>query len=158
MAICGTWHASWTVADMGRSLAFYVDMLGLEIVHEQIQDNAYTRKLVGVSDARLHVVLLKIPGHDPGRSGHVIELVEYQHPKGARLDTTPSNICAAHFAFIVDDAADMHRQLSTAGVSFVSPPVAITAGRNRGGYTCYLRDPDGFVLEIFQAPNRLSSQ
>jgi hypothetical protein len=36
------------------------------------------------------------------------------------------------------------------GVEFCSPPVAITAGANRGGFTCYLRDPDGITLELFQ--------
>lgn len=152
MSIIGMWHASWTVESMARTLPFYVDLLGLEIVHEQVQDNAYTEQLVGVPGARLHVVLLKAAGDTAGPSGHLIELVEYLQPKGQKLDTTPNNVGAAHFAFITDDAMRMHRRLSDAGVPFVSPPVAITAGRNRGGYTCYMRDPDGFVIEMLQPP------
>lgn len=152
MAVRGTWHASWTVADMERTLPFYTDLLGLEVVHEQVQDNDYTRQLVGVPEARLRVVLLRAPGTHAGPSGHLIELVEYLHPKGRELDSTPNNVGAAHFAFLVDDVSEMHARLSKAGVTFVSPPVAITQGRNRGGYTCYLRDPDGFTLELMQPP------
>jgi catechol 2,3-dioxygenase-like lactoylglutathione lyase family enzyme len=36
------------------------------------------------------------------------------------------------------------------GVAFVSAPVAITEGANRGGFTCYFRDPDGITLEMLQ--------
>ncbi len=44
---------------------------------------------------------------------------------------------------------------ATAGVdTFVSPPVEVDTGINTGGYGLYLRDPDGILVEIFQAPNR----
>ncbi len=152
MSICGMWHASWTVEDMDRSLAFYVGLLGLEHVHTQIQDNDYTRKLVGIPGARLKAVLLKIPGIPAGISGHVIELMEYLEPRGVKLDTTPCNIGAAHFAFATTDAWGDYRRLVDAGVVFVSEPVAITAGINEGGWSCYLRDPDDFTLEMLQPP------
>jgi catechol 2,3-dioxygenase-like lactoylglutathione lyase family enzyme len=147
------WHASWTVSDMDRSLAFYVDLLGLEHVHTQVQDNEYTRKLVGIEGARLKAVLLKIAGVAPGVSGHVIELMEYLEPRGVKIDTTPCNVGAAHFAFATTDAWGDYRRLSAAGVTFVSEPVAIAAGINQGGWSCYLRDPDDFTLEMLQPPN-----
>jgi catechol 2,3-dioxygenase-like lactoylglutathione lyase family enzyme len=31
--IVGHWHTSFTVSDMDRSIAFYRDLLGLELVH-----------------------------------------------------------------------------------------------------------------------------
>lgn len=31
--VSGMWHASWTVENMDRTLAFYVGLLGLQIVH-----------------------------------------------------------------------------------------------------------------------------
>lgn len=153
MAICGMWHASWTVEDMDRSLAFYVGLLGLEHVHTQIQDNEYTRKLVGIPGAKLKAVLLKFAGIAPGLSGHVIELMEYIEPRGVKIDTTPCNVGAAHFAFATTDALGTYRRLSEAGVHFVSEPVKITAGINEGGYSCYLHDPDGFTLELLQPPD-----
>jgi catechol 2,3-dioxygenase-like lactoylglutathione lyase family enzyme len=154
MAITGMWHASWTVESMARTLPFYVDLLGMEVVHVQVQDNEYTRQLVGIPGAKLKVVLLRIPRVDPGPSGHLIELVEYLAPKGVKLDTRACNVGAAHFAFLTENVLEMHQRLRDAGVHFISPPVAITAGRNAGGYTCYLHDPDGYTIELLQPPDR----
>ena len=36
--------------------------------------------------------------------------------------------------------------------SFVSPPVEVDTGVNRGGLALYLRDPDGITVELFQPP------
>ena len=150
--VSGMWHTSWTVENMERTLSFYVDLLGMEIVHTQIQDNEYTRTLVGIPGAKLKAVLLKFRATPPGPSGHVIELMEYLAPKGVKIDTKPCNVGAAHFAFITRDVKSMHARLTAAGVEFVSDPVAIAAGINQGGFVCYLHDPDGFTLELMQPP------
>ena len=138
---------------MDRTLPFYTDLLGLEVIHTQIQDNPYTRKLVGIPGAILKAVLLKVPNLDAGLSGHIVELMEYIQPKGVKIDTTPCNVGAAHFAFGTRDVHAMYEKLSAAGVDFVSEPVAITAGINEGGFTCYLHDPDGYTLELMQPPS-----
>ena len=148
----GVWHFSFTVADLDRSVAFYSDLLGFELVHQQTQDNAYTRRLVGLPDAVLRVAQLAVPGQPRGISTHDLELVEYLHPKGTG---GPGRICdpgAAHLAVTVEDAGETHRRLMEAGVRFVSPPNAITAGVNEGGSACYFLDPDGIVLELLQPP------
>ena len=154
----GVWHFSFTVSDLDRSVAFYRDLLGFELVHVQEQDNAYTRRLVGFPDAVLRVAQLAVPGQPRGLSTHDLELVEYISPKGSRA---PGRICdpgAAHLAVTVEDALAFHRQLTNAGVRFVSPPNAITAGVNQGGSACYFFDPDDIVLELLQPPaHRFSS-
>ena len=58
--LIATWHFSFTVADIERSVEFYRDILGMELVHRQEQSNAYTRKFVGYPDAHLKVAQLKI--------------------------------------------------------------------------------------------------
>ena len=50
----------------------------------------------------------------------------------------------------VDDLDAMYQELSRQGVEFVSPPVTIDAGANTGAKGLYLRDPDGFTIELFQ--------
>jgi hypothetical protein len=42
--------------------------------------------------------------------------------------------------------------MASLGVRFRSEPVAIEAGINTGGFTCYFLDPDDITLEIIQAP------
>ncbi|WZH53728.1 MAG: VOC family protein [Nocardioides alkalitolerans] len=150
----GVWHFSFTVADLDRSVAFYADLLRMELVHRQEQDNAYTRSLVGFPDARLRVAQLAVPGQPRGVSSHDLELVEYVVPRAEPTDTTRNRPGSAHLAFAVADAPATYERLRAAGVTFVSPPQAITAGVNRGGYTCYFLDPDGITLELVQVPPR----
>ncbi|HEV8340409.1 MAG TPA: VOC family protein [bacterium] len=150
--LAGLWHFSFTVGDLERSLAFYRDALGLDVIHTQEQDNEYTRRLVGYPDAILRVAMLRIPGAPVGPSGHHLELVEYVTPRGTPADVATKNPGAAHLAFIVRDIQAAYRQLKGAGVVFRSEPVAITQGRHRGGYTVYFLDPDGITLELHQPP------
>jgi catechol 2,3-dioxygenase-like lactoylglutathione lyase family enzyme len=150
--LVGVFHFSFTVADLNRSVAWYTDALGLELVHRQTQDNDYTRRLVGLAGAVLEIAQLRIPGVDPVSSTHMLELVQYRSPAGASPPLRVHDVGAAHLAFTVDDVIERHRRMAAAGVTFVSDPVAITAGANSGGFTCYLRDPDGITLELMQPP------
>jgi catechol 2,3-dioxygenase-like lactoylglutathione lyase family enzyme len=148
----GAWHFSFTVSDIDASVAFYRDLLGLELIHQQDQDNDYTRALVGFPDASLRIAQLAVPGQPVGISGHHLELVEYVVPRGAPYGQGRNRPGAAHLAFCVTDAPATHRRLSAAGVRFVSPPQAITSGVNTGGSTCYFLDPDDITLELVQPP------
>ncbi len=152
VTVAGMWHAAWTVDNLERALEFYVGLLGMEVVHQQVQDNDYTRTLVGIPNAKLRAALLKFPDQEAGLSGHVIELNEYIQPRGPKQDTSPCNLCAAHFAFYTSDLHALHERLSKRGVTFVNPPVAIAQGINKGGFACYLKDFDGFTLEFLQPP------
>lgn len=150
----GVWHFSFTVADLARSVDFYTRLLGFVLVHEQHQDNAYTRRLVGYDDADLLVAQLAIPGQPRGVSSHDLELIEYRTPRGHRGDDAIHHPGAAHLAMAVDDLDAWYARLSAAGVDFVSTPNRITAGANTGGAAVYLRDPDRIVLELVQPPSR----
>jgi catechol 2,3-dioxygenase-like lactoylglutathione lyase family enzyme len=145
-----TWHVSFTVSDIELSVHFYRDILGLELVHRQEQANEYTRRFVGYPDAHLRVAQFRIEGARATRSGHLLELVQYVAPLGEKVDTRTKNPGTAHLAFQVDDVQAEYRRLRGLGVRFRTEPVAIEAGINRGGYTCYFLDPDDITLEIIQ--------
>jgi lactoylglutathione lyase len=151
--ILAIWHTSFTVADIERSIRFYRDELGLELVHEQEQANEYTRTFVGYPDAHLRVAQFAIPNGDQPRSGHVIELVQYVAPTGEPVHPERYQPGAAHLAFQVKDTRALYARLVARGVHFISEPVAITAGINAGGATVYLEDPDGNTLEFVTAPS-----
>ncbi|MFF5265073.1 VOC family protein [Actinomadura viridis] len=152
--LSGIWHFSFHVADLDRSVAFYRDVLGMELVHVQEQANAYTRSLVGYPDAHLRVAQLAVPGRGEQVSTHDLELVEYVVPRGERQDPARHHPGAAHMAFAVPDIEAEHARLTALGVRFVSPPNHITAGVNTGGAACYFLDPDDITLELVQPPPR----
>jgi catechol 2,3-dioxygenase-like lactoylglutathione lyase family enzyme len=149
----GVWHFSFTVTDIERSVTFYRDVLGFELIHRQEQANEYTRRLVGYADAHLKVAQFALPGQPRGRSTHDLELLEFVAPRGVRGDIGICNPGAAHLAIGVDDIHDRYGRLIAAGVHFFSPPNLITAGINEGGFTCYFHDPDQIVLEMVQPPD-----
>lgn len=144
-------HFSFTVRDVSRTVAWYTEVLGLELVHQQGGDNEYTRTLVGVPDAVLKVAQFKIPGLDSKYSSHMLEMVEYVGEADDADQAPPTRkVGGAHLGFVVTDIHTRYRDLAAAGVKFVNPPVRITEGVNAGGYACYFRDPDGNTLEMLQ--------
>jgi catechol 2,3-dioxygenase-like lactoylglutathione lyase family enzyme len=126
----------------------------MKLVHTQEQANEYTSRLVGYPNAHLKVAQLSVDGMTAARSGHLLELVQYVHPACPPTDTATCRPGTAHLAFQVDDCRAAYQRMVAEGVRFKSEPNAITAGINKGGYTCYFLDPDDITLEIVQAPVR----
>lgn len=148
----GIWHFSFTVSNLDQAIAFYRDLLGFTLVHRQVQDNDYTRRLVGYSDAILEVAQLAAPGEPRGLSSHDLELVCYRSPAGRMWGAEIRDPGQAHLAIAVGDADAVHARLSAAGVRFVTAPNTITAGVNTGGKACYFFGPDDIVHELLQPP------
>lgn len=150
MSVRGVFHTGLTVSDLDRSIAFYRDLLGLELVTRWESSQPYLRTVVGFPDAELRIALLRVPAMDGGLSGHHLELLEYRQPRGTRGDPATCNPGNAHVAFVVSDLDATYRRLSAHGVRFKSPPVEITHGRNQGAKAVYLRDPDDITIELVQ--------
>jgi catechol 2,3-dioxygenase-like lactoylglutathione lyase family enzyme len=145
----GLHHTCYTVSDLDRSVAFYRDLLGCEVVATQEKQGGYLAAIVGYPDAHVRMAHLRVPG-----DGHLIELFEYLAPAGEQADVEPRNVGASHLCFLVDDLPAVYEELRNRGVaSFVSPPVEVDTGVNAGGYGLYLRDPDGITVELFQPPS-----
>jgi catechol 2,3-dioxygenase-like lactoylglutathione lyase family enzyme len=148
MTIIGADHTSYTVRDLERARAFYCDVLGFEILHERPRiTNQYFRDIIGFPDGVVRDLYLKIPG-----TNHHLEFFEYLHPQGTQQDTTPNNPGSSHIAYLVDDIHAMYERLkSVEGVEFISGPVYLNEGPNVGGWDLYMKDPNGIVIELFQA-------
>jgi lactoylglutathione lyase len=140
-------HTGYTVDDLGRSLAFYRDLLGMEVVAQQEKAGGYLAAIVGYPDAHVRMAHLRLPG-----GGHVLELFEYLAPEGrAAPPLQPRDTGTPHLCFAVEDLQAVYERLLAAGVdTFLSAPVEVDTGVNRGGRALYLRDPDGIPVELFQ--------
>lgn len=154
MQIAQIFHTGLTVSNLGRSLAFYRDLLGLELVTQWDSAQPYLRTVVGFPDAELRIALLRVPRTHNGVSGHHVELLEYLTPRGVRGDARTFNPGNAHIAFAVEDLDAAYAELSAKGVRFKSAPVEITHGRNKGAKAVYLLDPDDITLELVQPAAR----
>lgn len=150
MAVRSIFHIGFVVKDLDASIRFYTEGLGLRLRHTQVQDNAYTRRLVGYEDARLRIAQFQLPDGEPPPSGHVLELIEYEVPKGSHSDPERNTLGAGHLAFLVDDLEEMTSKLVALGAHPLSEPNKITEGINKGGKALYLHDPDGATLELLE--------
>ena len=148
--LTSVYHTSWTVSDLDRSISFYRDLLGFELVETKHRIGAFIEEVVGFAGAELKIATLKIPGAALPESGHHLELIQYVAPEGDRLDLRTCNVGAAHLAVGTDSIHEDYARLSGRGVTFVSGPVRVPSGSNANSYACYLRDPDGFTIELVQ--------
>jgi len=144
--VTGPHHTGLQVGDLDRSIAFYRDLLGFELVFAWNPNAPYIAELVGYPDVDLHAAVLR-----PPNSTVFLELLEYRNVERAPVDTRTANPGTAHTAYFVDDLDSLYEDLVARGVESVSPPVTPTIGPNRGGRAVYLLDPDGIRVELIQS-------
>src|SRR5437879_3509159 len=147
--ITGAHHTSFTVANLEKSLTFFRDVLGLEVVFTREVNSDYFGRIVGHPGCVVKAALLRIPG-----GNHHLELFEYLKPQGQVHEPRPCDPGSSHLALLTDDLPGLYEELRAKGASFVSEPVLITAGPNQGAYGIYMRDPNGILIEFFQPPER----
>src|SRR5271154_7070496 len=90
-------HTGLTVRSLERSIAFYRDLLGFELVFRWNPQAPYIGELVGYPDVDLHAAILSIPNSEV-----VLELLEYRGVTQSHVDMANGNIGNAHIAFAVD--------------------------------------------------------
>jgi catechol 2,3-dioxygenase-like lactoylglutathione lyase family enzyme len=141
-------HSAITVSDTGRSLAFYRDLLGLEVGGGSLNAGPTQEHLDGAFGAVVRVTGL----HPQSQDGPGIEFLQYLTPAGGR--PTPVALCAAdaahmHSVLEVDDLESLVPVLETRKVSFVSPRVVTLSGMpfTRG---LMVKDPDGHAVLLVQ--------
>ena len=146
MPIAGTNHTSFTVSELMRSMAFWREVIGLELISLEPRDPALIEQVVGVPGAEVMVAYLS--GH-----GHTIELIEYQAP--AEREHVRPRPCDTGFAHVAYDVTDLDAILDAAaahGVEPINPPSEVDKGPNAGLRVVYTRDPDGVAIEFIERP------
>ncbi len=147
----GVSHFGIQVADIERSVRFYRDVLGFELVTRWVRDQAYIQELVGYPGVELQVAVFRLPHADT-----FLEVLEYRNVDRSPGDPATANPGTAHFCLYVQDLDALHARLSAAGVGFVSPVKSPDVGPNRGGKAVYMIDPDGIRVELIETSKTLA--
>jgi glyoxylase I family protein len=134
-------HTGISVRDMERSLAFYRDLLGLELIFDSdVDDVPPLNAVVGMDRARGRVAWL--------RAGDtMIELWQWDYPQGRPLpdDYRPADKGVTHYALETDDVDALYRRIVEAG--FHANTVPLDLGLHK---TTYVRGPDDEIIEILE--------
>lgn len=140
--VTGTWHTGITVADLDRSIAFFREVLGLELVDRVTPNPAQISKLTGVPDPEIEIAFLKAPDH-------TIELLCFRNVPGRRTsDLKPSDGGFFHLAFFVDDLDAVLEKAEGFGFRPIGEAVTVPTGPRAGWRICYARDAEGATIEF----------
>jgi lactoylglutathione lyase len=147
VGVVGAYHSGITVADLERSLDFYRDLLGLEVIAERLACEDYIQRLTDAAGGCLKLVHLRVPNSD-----YLIELLEYQGVERAAVGGRPRDPGQGHVCFIVSDLDALCQAIRDRGQRVIADPVTAIAGRNAGFRIVYAQDPDGFWVELMEPP------
>ena len=141
-------HVGISTNDLERSVAFYRDLLGCEVVSRQgwPKGSAVADQVTGLKNSSANYVML--------RAGNAhIEIFKYDSPTPKTKDPKygVNDHGYNHFGIMVDDIDAMYKRLVDAGTFFNSPPVELGGGIS----VTYGRDPDGNVFELMGPSGRL---
>jgi lactoylglutathione lyase len=153
VSIEGVSHFGIQVADLDRSIAFYRDLLGLEMIAHWVRDQAYIQELVGYPGVELNVAVFRLP-----HSESFLEILEYRNVERRPVDPSTANPGTAHLCLYVPDLGTLHERLLASGVRFVSGIKSPTVGPNTGAKVVYMIDPDGIRLELLETTLTLAGE
>ncbi|MDP6341889.1 MAG: VOC family protein [Alphaproteobacteria bacterium] len=144
--VLATNHTSFTVSDLDRSIGFFTEALGFELLNRSMRDPKAVEQISGVPGADIEVAYIQGPGHR-------LELIQYHGP--AERGEVVCQPCDTGFAHVAYDVDDVDAAVAAADGHHVRPIGSITVidkGPNAGGRVVYLRDPDGVTIEFIQKP------
>lgn len=138
----GFHHAAISTPDLDRSLRFYRDVLGAQVVREfgWPRGVAAADAVTGLKDSAARAVMLRLG------ASH-LEIFEFSSPvpRSGDPDRPACDHGISHICLEVTDSRREYARLKAAGVRFHSEPQP-----QDGGYVCYGRDPDGNILELLE--------
>ena len=125
-------HTMLRVGDLDRSIAFYTNVLGMQVLRTTDRpEQKYTLAFVGYGDERTHAVL------------------ELTYNYG--VDRYDMGTAYGHVAIEVDDAAATCESVRAATPRY-GGAVTREAGPVKGGTSviAFVQDPDGYKIELIQ--------
>lgn len=140
----GMEHVGLSVSDLDRSIAFYRDLLDLELLRViECGEGSRLAEVVALPGCVARIAHLQSPKG-------MLELFEYVRPRGEPIPRgrrRQADLGHIHAGFSSDDVRGDYARLRSQGVEFLSEPVEFRPGV----WIVYFYGPDGEVGELREA-------
>ncbi len=137
-------HIDLFVRSMEKSLDFYVNKLGMEIVDDTQIDGELVNFVSNGAYNRYRLVLLKV-----SHTGSMLELMEYMNEDGSRIsaEMAPS---PANFTILVNSLDRKMEKLADYGINPISKVFSVDTPKFGKTKIVFYEDPDKNVIELLQ--------
>lgn len=150
----GVDHIGITVPNIEQATAFFVDVLGCELLYEREPpgDDAPRDRLGVPAGSRIQAVrFLRCA------NGANIELFEFYSPDQREDFPRPSNVGIQHLALYVEDLDAAAEYLRRYGVNLLSGPNPLPGPEaGKGNRFIYARTPWGLTVELISYPSPMA--
>jgi len=119
-------HTRMRVSDMDQTIAFYTDILGLEVLERK------------TSPRGSHLAFLRVPNSD-----ELIELCSFPPSGPVKVQED-----LVHLAFQVENLDDTIASLKQKGVTITDGPTKTSSGSR----FIFIDAPDGYEVELIERP------
>lgn len=135
-------HVGLVVADLGRALQFWCELLGFRVAKKMDESGSHLDAMLGLKDVNVTTVKLTAP------DGNLLELLHFQsHPDKPMWQGQPYSTGITHIAFTVDNLDSTFNKLKNAGITFNAPPQQSPDGYAK---VAFCRGPEGVLLELVE--------
>lgn len=137
-------HTAFVVRDLDRTIGFFRDLLGFELISRAPRDGDIIGAMTDLAGIDIEIA------HLDGLN-HRIELILYKAPaeRGGGLPRIVQD-GSGHIALDVDDPEAAVNAAAAYGLRPVGKIVTIDAGPNEGRKVVYLQSDDGLSVEFIQ--------
>jgi len=142
-------HVNIVVRDLDAMIAFYQNVLGMEVTKYVTISGEWVERVVGLKGVIARVIYLGM------ETGPRIELIKYQSPEPLEAPDQgkPHTFGIRHMAFRVDDIDAQVARIRSAGVKTFADVQTVPDAqvKYQGGVRkrlAYFHDPEGNLLEF----------
>ena len=134
-------HVGLTVTDLGRSVAFYRDVVGLQVQVEGFRTGGeWFDRLTENSGAVIHGAMLR-------DGDFCLQLLHYEQGGEPEAVTGHNRVGNLHVSINVSDVHALRDEILADGAHDPTPIVDLPVP---GARSFYIRDPDGVPVEFMQ--------
>lgn len=135
-------HTGLVVADLGRAIHFWCDVLGFRVERRMDESGPHIDAMMGLEGVRVTTAKLAAP------DGNLIELLHFHsHPDIPAWKGEAYSTGFTHIALTVEDLDSLLVQLKTTGATAPADPQFSPDGKVR---VIYVKGPEGVLLELVE--------